>query len=633
MCGIAGFVSFKAGTPANPSSVLQSMTDSLYHRGPDGEGFWSKGNVHLGHRRLSVIDIRTGAQPMQSSDGVVIAFNGEIYNYRELRVNLTAKGRRFKTESDTEVLLQAYEEWGEDCLERLNGMFAFAIWDPTKKALFVARDRMGKKPFYYFAGPDFFAFASELKGLMAISEIKDCVDIDARSISDYLSLGYILAPKSIFKQIKKFPPATCGWLCAESGKLSTQRYWKLEDYYLAEKLPDNKATEDAFRELFFDAVNVRLHADVPLAGFLSGGIDSAAVMAAMDKSGPESIHGLCMGFAEDSFDESSRAKTTAQHLGIPLDMLDHRHTADDDLAHLIWHTDEPFGDTSMVPTFQLCQAAKEKVTVALSGDGADEILAGYSIYRADRLFKYYRHLPGPLQRLLNRLGQRIFKPSYKKVSFDYKARQFLGAAGKSRREAHYWWRNVFSEDEKSQLMSPELQEELQGYSPFHAFDELYDKVANIGFLDQCLFVDTMTWLPDDILVKVDRMSMASGVEVRSPFLDHRLVEFAAQLPESMKYGKGRTKTILRDAMKPYLSDRIIEGPKRGFNAPVNRTKGLSLNDPGAKSLFNSDFKLHPEREDVTFKSFVLSGLDSWIKMDRNYKLSGEWTHGKKTNSS
>jgi asparagine synthase (glutamine-hydrolysing) len=629
MCGIAGFVSFKTDTPTNPDTVLRAMTDSIRHRGPDGEGFWSQGNIYLGHRRLCVIDLETGDQPMASDDGNVIVFNGEIYNYREIRKTLKAKGRTFNTQSDTEVLLQAFEEWGEDCLGRLNGMFAFAIWDHRKRTLFIARDRLGKKPFYYFAGQDFFAFASELKGLMAIPEMKANAEIDVQALSDYLSLGYILSPKSIFKQIKKLPPATSGWLCGRTGSLSMKRYWILEDFYRAQKLPNNQATIDAFRDLLFDAVNIRLHADVPLAGFLSGGIDSAAVLAAMVKAAPANTRAMCMGFDQDDFDESQRAQDTADHLGIPLDILNHKSIGEGDLERLIWHTDEPFADTSILPTFELCRAAKENVTVALSGDGADEILAGYPTYQADRLFSFYQYFPNPVQHLLHRLGCWLLKPSYKKVSLDYKMRQFLGSAGMSSRQAHYWWRNIFSEDEKKCLMSEALHNELQDYSPFQVFDDFHDKVADAGFLDQCLFVDTMTWLPDDILTKVDRMSMANGLEVRSPFLDHRLVEYAARLPENMKYNLRTQKAILRQAMRPHLSQQTLNGPKRGFNAPINHAKGLALQDVGTESLFNAGFVLNPEKEDVTYKSFLLNGLDTWIRMKRLFQSTDKWTSSDK----
>ncbi len=630
MCGIAGFISFKADTPSNPDNVIRAMTNSIRHRGPDGEGFWSSEGVHLGHRRLSVIDLETGDQPMVNDKGKVIVFNGEIYNYKEIRQELETKKYIFKTDSDTEVLLQAFQEWGEACLDRLNGMFAFAIWDQSTKKLFIARDRVGKKPFYYYLGQGFFAFASELKGLMTIPEIKDHIDIDPQSISDYLSLGYILSPKSIYKQIKKLPPASAGWLCSKTSDLKLERYWKLEDHYLTNKLPNSRETEEAFRELLFDAVKIRLYADVPIAGFLSGGIDSAAILVAMAKIAPKNSQSLCMGFEEASFDESGAAKTTAGYLGIPLEILNNKTLGLEGLEKLIWHTDEPFADTSVLPTYQLCQAAKKKITVALSGDGADEILAGYPTYQADRIFRFYQHLPTPLQKMFNNWGKKFLKPSYKKISFDYKARQFLGAAGMSPREAHYWWRNVFSEDEKANIMTRELQKELKGYSPFHAFDELHNRVPGISFLDQSLYVDCMTWLPDDILVKVDRMSMANGLEVRSPFLDYRLIEFAAKLPVEMKFSLSQKKAVLRKVMSPYLPPQTLKGPKRGFNAPVNRTLGLALKEAGASTLFNTNFELHPEKEDVTFKSFLLSGLDRWIKMEHNFKASGKWTHGTNT---
>ncbi|MBF0246627.1 MAG: asparagine synthase (glutamine-hydrolyzing) [Alphaproteobacteria bacterium] len=626
MCGIAGIVSFRPGAPTAPSDAIAVMTDILAHRGPDDRGVWSGDGAHLGHRRLSIIDREHGHQPMRGDAGRVIVFNGEIYNYREIRETLQAKGRRFSTDTDTEVLLHAFAEWGEECVERFNGMFAFAIWDQERRKLFIARDRLGKKPFFYYCGADFFAFSSEMKALLTIPEVKERVEIDPRALSDYLSLGYILSPKSIFRPILKLPPATLGWVCPESARLTTRRYWMLEDFYLAPKHPDSPETEARFAELFHDAVKIRMHADVPLAGFLSGGIDSAAVLSAMMKESPETTRGICMGFAERSFDETARARVTAGHLGAPLDTLDHRHTNKEGLAHLIWHIDEPFADTSMLPTFQLCQTAKERITVALSGDGADEILAGYSIYKADALYDRYRHLPMAVQRMLLAGARKWLRPSYRKVSFDYKARQFLGSVGMSRREAHYWWRNIFSETEKCQLLSRELLEEIGDYTPFQVFDQYHDRVAEAGFLDQCLYVDAQTWLVDDILVKTDRMSMANGLEVRSPFLDYRLVEFAARLPLHLKFDGTTSKVLMRRAFRDVLPRKTITGPKRGFNAPVKKSARLNLKDRHDRALFNPDFTLHPDKEDVTFKSFVLSGLDAWMRMERHYTFSSSWTH-------
>lgn len=626
MCGIAGFLTFQPMDGDNPSSLLKTMTRTLTHRGPDGEGFWSDDQaVWLGHRRLSVIDLEDGRQPMISDKGNVITFNGEIYNYREIKKDLEAKGCRFKTNSDTEVLLQAFEHWGERCLEKLNGMFAFAIWVAAEKRLFVARDRLGKKPFYFYHSKTLFAFASEIKGLLSIPQIAQTAETDFRSISDYLSLGYILTPKSIYKNIQKLPAAHYGWLDMSRAEFNQRRYWNLADFYSAEKLPYTPQTVEDFQSLLSDAVSLRLRADVPLAGFLSGGVDSAAILAAMVRMDPENVTALCMGFDQTSFDESAQAKATADHIGATFEKLTHRDLSAEELDHLSWYFDEPFADTSLKPTWQLCQAAKEKVTVALSGDGADELLAGYPTYQADRLFSVFQYLPTPLQHLLKTLADKALKPSYNKVSFDYKARQFLGAAGMTPRKAHYWWRNVFSETEKQALLHPDLFDQIADYTPFDTFDRYHDDVAGASFLDQTLYVDIKTWLQDDILVKVDRMSMANGLEVRSPFLDYRLVEFAARLPDQAKINGANKKVILRQILEGTLPQETIKSPKRGFNAPVEVKSCLTADD--SSGLFSSNFALNPEKEDITFKSFLLSRLNSWIMMDKNLRQQGNGQHG------
>jgi len=601
------------------------MTNAIVHRGPDEEGFWDTDGVYFGYRRLSVIDISSGSQPMTGESGSVIVFNGEIYNYLELKKELEAKGALFKTNSDTEVLLAAYEHWGEDCLEHLIGMFAFAIWDPRRRKLFLARDRVGKKPLYYFQDKGFFAFASELKALLALPEVKQKLTIDAHAVSDFLSLGYILTPKSIFKNISKLPAAHSAWLDPADMRLDIREYWDIKPAYTAEREPYDNRARQTFTDLFHEAVKVRLHADVPLGAFLSGGIDSAAVVAAMASASSTPVHAFCIGFKEESYDESEYAKLVAEQLKIDLAVHEQPPLPKAGLASLVWQTDEPFADTSIMPTYLLNKKARENVTVALSGDGGDELLAGYPTYRADALHKYFMKIPGGLRALAGGLAQSFLRPSYKKVSWDYKIRHFLKSRNLSPERAHYWWRVIFSEEEKRQIMSEDLLAECRDYDPFDNFEQRFREVAKADFLSQTLYVDMKTWLQDDILVKADRMSMASSLEVRSPFLDHRLLEFCARLDGPAKIKASRQKVILKDAMKGTLPSRILSRTKRGFNAPTRHFGAENLAQASAhRALFKTGFALDPKLEDISYKSFAFATLGHWLNMYEHYEKTGQW---------
>lgn len=614
MCGISGIILHSRQAMDEPEAILARMTLRLAHRGPDASGVYTDAPIYLGHRRLSIIDLVDGAQPMIGDSAAVLTFNGEIYNYLEIRKTLEARGHRFKTDSDSEVLLQAFETDGEACLDTFNGMFAFALWCPRRNTLFVARDRLGKKPLYYYDGPGFFAFASEMKALLEIPEVAAAIQLDVRSVSDFLSLGYILQPKSIYREIRQLEPGHVAWIQPGIPGLKSKAYWTAHEAFLEEKLPYNEKTREDFINLFEDAVQLRLRADVPVATFLSGGIDSAAVLAAAGKMSPASPSALCMGFSDESFDESERAGITAAHLKASFERLEHCSNTGDFLEKVGGIFDEPFADTSILPMSELTESASRRVKVALSGDGADEILAGYPTYRADRYYRSYCRFPKALQRASKWAADQALRPSYKKVSFDYKLRQFLASQGLSPQEAHYWWRVIFSEDEKRSLMSDDMWRALDGYTPYSVFRQAFDRVEGAGFLDQTLYVDTMTWLVSDILVKVDRTSMAHGLEVRSPFLDHRLVSFCARLPEKAKMDGRRQKALLRDAFLPRLPKQIVNGPKRGFNAPTSDLSRLSLSPEAAGTLFDPTVFIDPTKEDVTFKGFSLSILDFWIKM-------------------
>ncbi|AVM75573.1 Asparagine synthetase [glutamine-hydrolyzing] 1 [Magnetospirillum gryphiswaldense MSR-1] len=601
------------------------MTTALAHRGPDGQGQWLDDRVALGHRRLSVIDLSDHAsQPMIGPSGAVLVFNGEIYNFRELRKTLEEAGNHFRTDSDTEVLLRLWEIHGPQCLSMLIGMFAFALWDAQRGRVFLARDRLGKKPLYYCRNDHGMAFASEVKALMALPKIAANAEIDPLAMSDFLSLGYILTPKSAFRNISRLPAAHYAEYNVNNGSWQCFEYWRLEEHFLSPRLPHNKEINEQFMDLLTDAVRLRLRSDVPVGIFLSGGMDSsavAAIAAGLDKA---STKAFCVGFHEQSYDESVHAQAVADHLGIPLTILENRPADDALIQFLIGQVDEPFADTSIMPTYLLNENARKHVTVALTGDGADEILAGYPTYRANSYHKVVRRLPRGVMGGLSRMANHMLRPRYRKVGWDYKVRQFLRGHALSPEQAHYSWRTVFSEAEKHQLMGAELVRSCRGYDPFTTFAEAFAKVQGANFLDQSLFVDTKTWLQDDILVKADRASMAASLEIRSPFLDHRLVEFTARLPVSAKMDLRRQKIILKDVMKDILPDRVMRRRKAGFNAPTLSLQKTALSHPGPDGWFNQSHHLDPRREDITYKSFSLAMLGAWLQLFERFRETGYW---------
>lgn len=632
MCGIAGIVDPKR-LVADTDPALKAMARAIAHRGPDGEGLWHDDTlgIHLAHRRLAVIDLsNAAAQPMTGPSGAVIVFNGEIYNYVELRQRLESLGHVFKTQSDTEVLLAAFEQWDEACLEHLIGMFALAIWQPSRRRVFLARDRLGKKPLYLSRKGRFLAFASEPAALLALEPVKNGASLDLRSLSDFLSLGYILSPKSIFTNIERLPAAHAASFDTESGDCRIWQYWDLSQSVTAPRRTYDAAARQDFSQLLHQAVKCRLQADVPLGVFLSGGLDSSAVAAVAGQQG--SLRTFVVGFHDSSFDERPFARQTAAHLKLPIEELMVEPALGDELDQAFRRCGEPFADTSLLPTYRLNQAARQRVTVALSGDGADEILAGYPTHRADLLYRFFSRLPSFAQFGLERAAHHLLRPSYRKLSFDYKVRQFLAGRGLSPERAHYWWRVVFSEAEKRRLLSPDSLAALGDYDPFESFQGHFQTVQSANFLDRSLYVDIKTWLQDDILIKADRMSMAWGLEVRSPFLDHRLVEFCARLDPKAKMNLRQQKVILRDIMAPYLPDTILKRRKQGFGAPtraVARTGPPGLDPSG---IFRQEFRLNGKREDITYKGFALAAMDCWMDTYVRYSRNGAWPCQNQQNS-
>lgn len=624
MCGICGRLDWQDGPDLD---LLGRMVARISHRGPDSEGVWIAGPVGLGHRRLSIIDTSAaGTQPLADVTGRYrIVFNGEIYNFEALRDELRAGGALFSTRTDTEVILEAWKRWGVESLTRFNGMFAFAIWDEVEEELLLARDRLGKKPLYYVHLPGGgIAFASELKSLLEDPELGR--RLNPAALSQYFSLSYTLTSDAIFTGVSKLPPASYLQV-GRRGASTPVTYWDLAQCFRQKRrFRDEGEAAEALLELLDDAVRLRMISDVPLGAFLSGGIDSSSVVASMclDRD-PGSVLTFSAGFREKSFNELGEARQVAAHLGV-----DHRDQVvlpDTGMLfpEIAYHADEPFADTSIIPTYLLARFARQYVTVALSGDGGDEIFAGYETYAADRIHHFLGWLPASLTGGMFRLADRFLPVSFDKVSFDYRIRRFLEGLSYPPARAHYHWRTIFTEAEKRSLFSGELGDEVRRIDPFDNFQRFDDEVAGCHYLDRAMYVDIKTWLVDDILVKVDRATMAHGLEARSPFLDYRLVEFAAALPVELKMKGFLKKYLLKRSQVERLPGEILYRKKQGFSAPINhwlngplgeeyREMTLSGRLPFIdRSRLERLWQDHLERRmDNGFKLLAIINLTLWI---------------------
>jgi asparagine synthase (glutamine-hydrolysing) len=548
------------------------MNTRLAHRGPDASATLVRPPIGLTHRRLAVIDLDpTSNQPMADQTGRFrIVYNGEIYNYQSLRRELEAEGIHFHTKSDTEVLLESFKRWGPECLGRLNGMFAFAIWDEREQSLFLARDRVGEKPLYYRVLPDGgFVFASELRALREHPGVE--ARINSRAVGQFLSLNYILTSECILEGVRKLPPGH--YLVARAGQAPRPTcYWDLSRHFLEKKsYRSEQEASEALQSLIDDAVRIRLVSDVPLGAFLSGGVDSSTVVAAMRRlDGVETTRTFSSGFEEASYSELPEAGAVARYLGA-------QHMAQmvgadlpTLLPRLVEDLDEPFADTSAIPVYLLSRFARQHVTVCLSGDGADEIFAGYTTYVADRLRQATQWIPAPVTRWLGRAADTLLPVTHRKVSVDYKIRRFLEGHSLPAWRAHCYWRTIFGSDEMFRLLRPEVRDSVMAGNPEADFAGHFQTVSGCNLLDQAMYVDIKTWLPDDILVKVDRASMAHALEVRTPFLDHRVVEFAASLPVRWKMRGLKTKYLIRRSQRGRIPSWVFRRPKSGFNAPVSQ---------------------------------------------------------------
>jgi asparagine synthase (glutamine-hydrolysing) len=541
MCGICGKINFD-NTPVE-ESLLTRMTSCLTHRGPDDQGIYLDNNIGLGHRRLSIIDLSSLArQPMTNEAGTVwIVFNGEIYNFPELRTELITKGHSFRSRSDTETIIHLYEEFGTECLKYLRGMFAFALWDATRKMLFLARDRVGKKPLYYFHSQETFVFASEIKAILQDENYSRRADYTA--IHHYLTYQDVPYPWTAFKGIKKLPPSH--YLVLKDCQVDLKKYWKLS--YLPKHTMGIRDLKNEIAERLKEAVKIRLISDVPLGAFLSGGIDSSAVVAMMSGIMNKPVKTFSIGFKEGSFNELRYA-----------------------IDRLVWHYNEPFADSSAIPTYYVSKLAREHVKVVLNGDGGDENFAGYGRYAANEFSRVlHKFLPGAVAEFF--LPFVMVIPHGKNPdNFFWRLKQFLKEYGRTPEIRNGHWLSHFTTEMKSELYTGEFLAQFSGIDSYELLLDRYREAEAESFLDRTLYTDVMMYLPDDLLTKVDVASMANSLEARSPFLDHEFMEFVAKIPSKLKLSGRKTKHILKETMKGTLPDTVISREKMGFAVPIDK---------------------------------------------------------------
>ena len=565
MCGIAGIFHAETAKPVDPSQV-EAMCDALVHRGPDGSGVWTAPGVGLGHRRLSIIDLEGSPQPMLSADGrAVIAFNGEIYNFRQLRSELEQGGAKFRTQGDTEVILAAWQRWGVDCLDRLDGMFAFALYDLDKRQLFLARDRFGVKPLFLTRTSDGgLAFASELKGLLTVPGLSR--KVEPQALDAYLAWGYVPDSHSILAGVEKLP-AGHFWLL-EHGQAfgAPKRWWDID---FSERAQGSEADlSEQLQHLMREAVQSRMVADVPLGAFLSGGVDSSSVVALMSEASSDTVRTCSIGFDVDELDETSYAQQIAEKFGTAHQA---RTVSQDDFGAidaLADMFDEPFADASALPTWRVCQLAREQVTVSLSGDGADEAFAGYRRqvfhHNEERVRSLLpAGLRGPLFGALGRIW-----PKADWAPRPLRAKSTLLALAESGEEGYARGLSVATPEARHALYSDSFTRQMGAHRAEDELVQLMRQAPARSGLDRAQYADLTFWLPGDILTKVDRTSMAVSLEAREPLLDHRLVEFAAQLPDAMRVSGTTGKYLLKKSMERYLPQNILYRPKQGFVTPI-----------------------------------------------------------------
>ena len=590
MCGITGIFN-RNGVSVNLAGLISS-TRTLVHRGPDEEGYFvnsrgpvpnaeldvplhtlqgqtrsissrSEGNAGLGHRRLSIIDLASGQQPLSNEDGTVwVAFNGEIYNFQILKEELEAKGHKFRTNSDTETIVHAYEEWLERSIERFRGMFALALWDENRQQLLLARDRVGKKPLYYLEEKDRFIFASEIKAILKNPDVNRSIDVAA--LSDYLSLLYVPSPKSIFASIRKLPAAHYAIVTRDS--LEVRPYWDLS-FAPCHDLTPSQMSEDLLN-ILQESVRLRMISDVPLGAFLSGGIDSSAVVALMTRCSKEPVITNSISFSVSNYDEIRYARAIAERFSTNYHEFQVTPEAMPIIEKLAWHYDEPFADSSAVPTYYVSKTARESVTVSLSGDGGDENFAGYRRYYFDvRENRVRDFVPTILRKpVFGLLGSLYPKADFLPQVFRGKA--FISNVSRDPVDAYFFSMSAFYGDEKRKLLNPDVKNELQDYRAGDLFYGLYRDAQAEDHLSRLQYLDIKTYLSEDILTKVDRASMAVSLEVRCPLLDHVFMEYVARIPARLKLVGAKGKHIFKEALSNHLPHEVLYRKKMGFAVPI-----------------------------------------------------------------
>ncbi len=620
MCGIAGFISKEKDAPtAEREILLDKMCKIIEHRGPDEQGAAVEGRAALGMRRLSIIDLKCGQQPIYTEDGnLIIVFNGEIYNYRELKTELESLGHRFKTNSDTETILHAFEEFGANCLEKLRGMFAFAIWNKREESLFIARDRVGKKPlFYALTERGNFVFGSELKVLLTHGEIKKEMDFSA--LDAYLTFGYVPEEFCIFKNVQKLAPAH--YLFYKNGKIETKKYWDFK-YERITTIKTEAEYVENLRELIKEAVKIRLISEVPLGAFLSGGVDSSAIVGLMSQISEKPVKTFSIGFNEDSFDELKYARIAAKHFNTE----HHEFVVTPDLMEtideLVWHFDEPFADPSALPTFIVSKMARDFVKVVLSGDGGDELFAGYTRYVTDKK-------RGSLESLPLAVRKNLLKPLSEALPHGARGKNYLYNSSLGAIERYVDSVSHFNFLGKNALYSNEFRTNLNG--DFGRGEKLFARIARTistgNPTDNLLYLDSKTYLPADILTKVDRMSMATSLEARVPLLDHKLIEFVVNIPTELKLRGLETKYIFRQAVRGIVPNEILDRPKQGFGVPLNEWINVQMRDQIRDTLgdrrtlergfFNAKYietlfdEHEKKRRDHSYALWILFVLELW----------------------
>src|SRR5215213_4592437 len=562
MCGIVGFVNANS-RPAS-RELLERMNACIVHRGPDEDGFFVHEAVALAMRRLAIIDLAGGQQPIFNRDkSSVIVFNGEIYNFQELKKDLEARGHKFDTNSDTEVIVHLYDEYGADCVTFLRGMFAFAIWDFRDKSLFAARDRVGKKPLLYSHQTDgSLVFGSEFTAVLKHPAVSR--EVDHNALNDYMSYLCVPAPLTAFKQIRKLEPGH--WLRWKDGKIETKRYWE-PNFSKKIKISEEEAIEETTR-ILRESTRLRMISEVPLGAFLSGGVDSSTVVALMAQESTGAVKTFSIGFEEQDFSELQYAKRVAEHVGAEYNEFIVRPNALEVLPTLVEHYGEPYADASAIPTYYVSKETRRFVTVALNGDGGDESFVGYERHVAMKFAEEYHKLPRALRtRLIEPSTTAIPSPTNFRNRF-VRFQRFLRAASMPKAERYFLWLSTFDGDAKQELYSENLKRLANGSNPLEFFAKYISHSNGKGIIDTVLLTDLMNYLPNDLLVKVDIASMANSLEARSPFLDHKVIEFAASLPENLKLRGLTTKYILRKTLQKLLPSENLKRGKMGFGVPI-----------------------------------------------------------------